>query len=59
MSSNFAVVGAGSIGSWIVDELLNYKASGVVNTLKVISRSVSPHSPISLAYKLSVVQLFH
>jgi hypothetical protein len=59
MSSNFAVVGAGSIGSWIVDELLKYKSSGVVNTLKVISRSVSPYLPITLAYKLSVVQLFH
>ena len=41
MSSNFAIVGAGSIGTWIIDELLNYKASGAVNTLRVLSRSVS------------------
>lgn len=39
MSSNFAILGAGSIGTWIIEELLNYKASGVVNTVKVISRS--------------------
>ena len=59
MSSNFAVVGAGSIGSWIIEELLNYKASGVVNTLKILSRSVSSHSPTALARKHSAVQLFH
>ena len=41
MSSNFAIVGAGAIGAWIIDELLNYKDSGAVNTLKVLSRSVS------------------
>jgi len=39
MSSNFAVVGAGAIGAWIIDELLNHKASGAVNTLKILSRS--------------------
>jgi hypothetical protein len=44
MSSNFAIVGAGAIGAWIIDELLNYKASGAVDTLKIISRSVSPYS---------------
>jgi len=44
MSSNFAVVGAGSIGAWIIEELLNYKASGVVNTLRIISRSETTKS---------------
>lgn len=42
MSSNFVVIGAGAIGAWLIDELLKYKASGAVNSLKVLSRSVSP-----------------
>lgn len=39
MSSNFAIAGAGAIGAWIIEELLNYKATGSVNTLKILSRS--------------------
>jgi len=39
MSSNFAVVGAGAIGAWIIDELLKYKSDGKVNTLRILSRS--------------------
>ena len=57
MSSNFAVVGAGSIGAWIIEELLNYKASGAVNTLKVISRSVSLHLFTAPSGKLSATGL--
>ena len=53
MSSNFAVVGAGSIGSWIIEEFLKYKASGVVNTLKIISRSVR------ISKKTLIAQLFY
>ena len=45
MSSNFAVVGAGSIGAWLISELLEYKAKGKVNTIKVLSRDVSPYTP--------------
>ena len=43
MSSSFVVVGAGSIGAWIIEELLKNKATGEVKTLKILSRTVSLH----------------
>jgi len=40
MSSNFAVIGAGAIGAWIIEELIKYKTSSdKVNTIKILSRS--------------------
>jgi len=41
MSSTFAIVGSGSLGSYLIEEFLTHKASGSVTTLKIISRSVS------------------
>ena len=38
---SFAVIGAGNIGSFIVDELLRLKAIGTVSSITVVSRSVS------------------
>jgi len=36
---NFAVVGAGIFGKFIIDELLKLKASGVISSVVVVSRS--------------------
>ena len=41
MSSAFAIIGSGSLGAFLIEEFLTYKASGSVTTLKIISRSVS------------------
>ena len=41
MSSTFAIVGSGTLGAFLINEFLTYKASGSVTTLKIISRSVS------------------
>ncbi|KAF9654289.1 NAD-P-binding protein [Thelephora ganbajun] len=39
MSSTFAIVGSGSLGAFLINEFLTYKAAGAVTTLKIISRS--------------------
>lgn len=39
---NFAVLGAGNIGKYIIEELLRAKTAGTVSTVLVVSRSVSP-----------------
>jgi len=38
---NFAVVGAGTIGSFIIRQLLTDKAAGTVNDVVVLTREVS------------------
>ena len=38
--TKFAVVGAGSIGSYIIQELLKDKAAGIVKEVIVLSRQV-------------------
>ena len=38
---NFAVAGTGNIGSYIVQQLLKDKASGIINEVVVLSRQVS------------------
>jgi len=38
--TNFAVVGAGNIGSYIVRQLLKDKAAGIIKEVVVLSRQV-------------------
>lgn len=38
---NFAIVGAGGVGKFIIDELLQLKAAGTISEVVVVSRSVS------------------
>ncbi len=38
--ANFAVIGAGVIGSYIVAQLLNDKAAGIVKEVVIITRRV-------------------
>jgi ornithine cyclodeaminase/alanine dehydrogenase-like protein (mu-crystallin family) len=38
----FAIVGAGNVGSFIVDELLKQKAAGTIDEISIISRPVRP-----------------
>lgn len=38
---NFAVLGAGNIGKFIIDELLRSKAAGTISSVVIVSRSVS------------------
>jgi len=53
---NFAVVGAGNIGKFIVDELLKLKASGAISSVIVISRSdASTPEWISKGAKFAIV----
>ena len=42
---NFAIVGAGVTGSFVVREFLKYKAVGTVNQVVVLTRQVSPCGP--------------
>jgi hypothetical protein len=46
---NFAVVGSGNVGGFIVEELLKQKAAGSINEISIISRPVRPvvHSVVS------------
>ena len=37
---NFAVIGAGALGSYIVDELLKAKSDGTVDKVIVLTRAV-------------------
>ena len=43
---SFAVVGAGNIGSFIIDELLRLKVIGTVSSITVVSRSVRISRPV-------------
>jgi pyrroline-5-carboxylate reductase len=38
--TNFAVVGAGAIGNYIIQQLLKDKAAGIVNNIVVLTREV-------------------
>jgi uncharacterized protein YbjT (DUF2867 family) len=38
--TNFAIAGAGNIGSYIVQQLLKDKASGIIKEVVVLSRQV-------------------
>jgi len=38
--TNFLIFGTGGIGSFIVDEFLKFKESGVISTVKIASHSV-------------------
>jgi saccharopine dehydrogenase-like NADP-dependent oxidoreductase len=40
---NFAVVGAGEIGSFIIRQLLTEKAAGTVDNVVVLTRQASVH----------------
>lgn len=42
--TNFAVVGAGTIGAYIIQQLLKDKASGVIKKVVVLTRQVSIHT---------------
>ena len=42
--TNFAVVGAGALGVYIVQELLKIKAAGIVKEVVVLSRQVQYRS---------------
>jgi hypothetical protein len=46
---NFAIVGAGNVGGFIVEELLKQKAAGSVNEVTIVSRPVRrpPNRPSS------------
>jgi saccharopine dehydrogenase-like NADP-dependent oxidoreductase len=39
--TNFAVIGAGGIGTYIIQQLLKDKAAGLVNDVVVLSRQVT------------------
>jgi hypothetical protein len=43
----FAIVGAGKVGNFIIEELLKQKAAGAIDDITIISRLVRPiaHSP--------------
>lgn len=43
--TSFAVVGAGGIGSFIVEELLKLKASNKIKNVTILTRSVSTRLP--------------
>ena len=47
--TSFAVIGAGNIGKFIVDELLKLKADGAVSSVTLVTRSVRcpSHAPWS------------
>ena len=38
----FAIVGAGKVGSFIVEELLKQKATGAIDDITIVTRPVSP-----------------
>ncbi len=48
----FAVVGAGNVGGFIVEELLKQNAAGSIDEISIVSRPVHPvaHSVISANY---------
>jgi hypothetical protein len=39
---NFAIVGAGTIGNFVIRQFLTEKAAGTVNQVVVLTRQVSP-----------------
>jgi saccharopine dehydrogenase-like NADP-dependent oxidoreductase len=39
--TNFAVVGAGTIGAYIIQQLLKDKAAGIIKKVTVLTRQVS------------------
>jgi hypothetical protein len=47
--TNFAVVGAGELGNYIVEQLVKdkLKAAGIVKEVVVLTHQVSAHSEIS------------
>jgi pyrroline-5-carboxylate reductase len=44
---NFAIVGAGTLGNYIIRQFLSEKAARTVNEVVVLTRQVSKHDPIS------------
>jgi ketopantoate reductase len=42
--TNFAVVGAGAIGIYIIQQLLKHKAAGIVKEVVVLTRQVKQSS---------------
>jgi hypothetical protein len=40
----FAIVGAGNVGGFIVEELLKQKAAGAIDEITIVSRPVRPVS---------------
>ena len=42
----FAIVGAGKVGNFIIEELLKQKAAGAIDDITIISRLVRPRSLI-------------
>jgi len=49
--TKFAVVGAGALGNYIVQQLLKEKAAGIVKEVVVLTREVQyPPAPLLLQY---------
>ena len=42
---NFAIVGAGTLGNYVIRQFLKEKAAGVVNEVIVLTRQVSSNDP--------------
>jgi saccharopine dehydrogenase-like NADP-dependent oxidoreductase len=38
----FAIIGAGNVGGFIVEELLQQKAAGLIDEISIVSRPVRP-----------------
>ena len=53
LSSTFAIIGSGAIGAFVIDQVLACKATGLVTTLKIVSRSLNPYYPTAQRYPLS------
>jgi saccharopine dehydrogenase-like NADP-dependent oxidoreductase len=50
--TNFAVAGAGTIGSYIVQQLLKDKAAGIIKEVVVLSRQVKYSSDEKIIYDM-------
>jgi len=46
---NFAIVGAGTLGNFVIRQFLKEKAAGTVNEVVVLTRQVSSNDPSKLA----------
>ena len=55
--TNFAVAGAGTIGSYIVQQLLKDKAAGIIKEVVVLSRQVKYPSDEKIIYDMLSIPL--
>jgi saccharopine dehydrogenase-like NADP-dependent oxidoreductase len=51
----FAIVGAGKVGNFIIEELLKQKAAGAIDDITIISRLVRPLARSSLRPTISTL----